>query len=97
MFLKENPDRKNRLHRNSKSELFLKKIKVSEIYYHLIDIDMILIPSKFSIILIIHFLIIKHFIKINNCTDKNYWGAPFTVHTEGKQIIFYVIKILSGN
>lgn len=46
-----------------------------------------MILKKFSIILIILFLMFERFLKINNRARKNYWSAPYAACTEGEKFI----------
>ena len=52
---------------------------------YLVDTEMISIKGKFPIILIILFLMFKHFLKTNNRARKNYSCVLFTAHKDGEK------------
>ena len=56
-------------------------------WYYLVDMETISIKRKFSIIVIIQFLIFKHFLKTNTHVRKYYWGVLCTEHKDGEKFI----------
>ena len=56
-------------------------------WYYLVDTEKISIKTKVSIILIIQFLIFKHFLKTNTHARKYYWSVLCTEHKDGEKFI----------
>ena len=53
----------------------------------MVDTEKISIKTKVSIILIIQFLIFKHFLKTNTHARKYYWSVLCTEHKDGEKFI----------
>ena len=63
-----------------------KNSKAASFWHKIVDMEIISIQTKFSIILIIFhkniLIMFKYFLKINNRARKIYWGALFPGHIE---------------